>query len=223
MNAGRCIASPDVPSQAVLWERIHRGWADRSQSHEPSPLARECATLLPRGSHVLELGCGPGFDAAYLAGQGHRVAATDFSRTVLHEVARAACAGRDVALLAADHSRPLPFRDGAFDAAYARLTLHYFTDVVTRRIFAEIARVLRPAGLLCFLCKSTADPLCGRGQRIERDMYVLDGHARHFFSPAYARECLEPAFELLDLDARPETLYREDSAVVRVLARRRRV
>lgn len=39
--------------------------------------------LFPRGSHILELGCGTGEDALYLARRGMRVTATDISPTML--------------------------------------------------------------------------------------------------------------------------------------------
>ena len=114
----------------------------------------------------------------------------------------------------------MPFRDRAFDAVYARLSLHYFPDAVTRQMFGEIRRVLRPDGMLAFMCKSTADPLYGEGNQIEPDMFLRDGKVRHFFSEAYARECLRAGYQIDALWSGPETVYDGPSNVVRVRATR---
>lgn len=170
---------------------------------------------------MLELGCGPARDGAHFAALGHTVVATDFSQSALGP-ARAVFAsqpGLHFCLL--DTAAPLPFRDGAFDAVYARLSLHYFPDHVTRRVFRELRRVLRPHGFLGFVCKSTADPLYGRGRQLEPDFFELDGHLRHFFSPVYAASCLALAFDLIELRERDGDLYGKPSAFIEVIARAR--
>jgi SAM-dependent methyltransferase len=52
---------------------------------------RALATLersVPRGSHVLDLGCGPGGDDEYLAARGYRVTALDWSAAMVDEARR---------------------------------------------------------------------------------------------------------------------------------------
>jgi SAM-dependent methyltransferase len=46
--------------------------------------------FVPRGSHVLDLGCGPGFDAERLAQRGHRVTAIDWSPAMVEQARRRA-------------------------------------------------------------------------------------------------------------------------------------
>jgi SAM-dependent methyltransferase len=43
---------------------------------------------VPRGSHILDLGCGPGEDAEHLAGKGYRVTAIDWSPAMADEARR---------------------------------------------------------------------------------------------------------------------------------------
>ena len=163
-------------NQKELWNKAHGEGDIAHHSKAATAFAEEVLLLLSTGSQVLELGCGVGNDSVAFANAGHIVTATDFS-----EVAVAADKGRykDVSGLTfqeLDMSQDFEFEDNQFDAIYARLSLHYFTDVTTRKIFKELERVLRPDGKLFFICKSTADPLYGKGVELQKDMYELDGH-----------------------------------------------
>ena len=209
-------------AQRAHWDRAYRDereWADQSTS---SLLAREIATRLAASARILELGCGNGRDAAFFAGRGHHVSAVDFSEVAIARN-RARLAGQDrLAWLVADLAQPLPFVDGRFDLVYARLSLHYFRDATTRRLFAEIGRVLRPGGLLCFLCKSERDPLYGRGDPVEPDMFVFRGHLRHFFTEAYARDCLAAGFVAESVQNAEGDPDQPDSAFIKAFARKAR-
>jgi ubiquinone/menaquinone biosynthesis C-methylase UbiE len=122
--------------------------------------------------------------------------------------------------MALDVAQPLPVGDADFDGVYARLSLHYFSDEATKAVFREIARVLTKGGLLAFMCKSVDDPLYGKGRRIAEHIFESH-HIRHFFSAAYARECMAPYFEVIKLENVRGELYGEDSAYVKAIALRR--
>ena len=208
-----------TPDQRALWNALRQRNAPPTTKRGPSSFAQQCAGHFPPGSLVLELGCGPARDSASFATLGHTALATDFSSAALGPARRvyAETSGLHFCLL--DLAAPLPVRDATFDAVHARLSLHYFPDRVTRQIFTEVRRVLRAGGLLCFMCKSPGDPLYGQGREVEPDMFELNGHLRHFFSPAYARSCLEPGFAPVSLTEARGKLYGSESAFVEVIAR----
>lgn len=145
---------------------------------------------------ILELGCGTGNDAARLADDGYAVTGLDFSGEA---IARARSRfGSRVTFLVADIASPLPFVAGGFDAVMSNVALHMFADGVTRSVFAEIGRIVRPGGLFVFHVNALEDrPLRERklpvAQELERN-YVLErsGQTMHFFSDDYLRELLEP-------------------------------
>ena len=210
-----------MQDQQQLWDESWRRVPPGSWPGAVSAFAIEAARALPPRRTLLELGCGPGADSVFFAQAGHRVVATDFAPAVVARN-RVWCAGvPGLAFLLADMRAPLPFRDESFDAVYASLSLHYFLDAVTRHVFREIHRVLTIEGTLVFMCKSTDDPLYGAGEEVERDMFLTDGKVRHFFSDAYARDCLRAGYRLEQLWSGPEQLYGSSSAVVKVRATKR--
>ncbi len=89
------------PATRVLWE--------------PSPLVRAWAATIPSGG-AIDLGCGSGRDAVYLAMQGHRVTAVDLLPDALEKAA--ALAGRcgvDLTLRQMDLRRQRPETQRPFD------------------------------------------------------------------------------------------------------------
>lgn len=215
--------------QRAMWNRIYSKVSDAQgagpvhlASRDASIFAKEVAPYLRAGSQILELGCGYGLDAMYFARCGHTVIATDFSEEAIGRARRfwgEHPLARRVDFRVMDMAQPFPHRDGSFDAVYSHLSLHYFTDEVTRKILAEIRRVLRPSGLLFVCCRSTSDPLYGRGRLIEKDMYELDGHVRRFFSEDYLVRILD-GFDILKLCAGTADFYQRLGAFVKAVARK---
>ena len=106
---------------------------------------------LPRGAGwLLELGPGPGRFTSGILTAGARVAALDLSLPMLKALGRRAARGRRSRALhrvrgAGEH---LPFRNGAFRAAIAYGNILGFSGKGGDRLLAELARVVRPGGIL---------------------------------------------------------------------------
>ena len=163
---------------------------------------------------VLELGCGTGNDAARLADSGYVVTAVDVSGEAIRW--GQSRFGTRVDFRVADITQQLPFPQSSFDAVMSNVALHMFPDGVTRSVFAEIGRVVRPGGLFLLHVNAIEDrPLRARARPVVREIepdYVLEetGQTMHFFSDDYLRELLEPwrevhleSVEILDPAGRP--------------------
>jgi SAM-dependent methyltransferase len=125
------------------------------------------------GLDVLELGCGAAQWSAALHDRGGRCVALDVSAKQLRH-ARRHCreTGAHVALVQAS-AEQLPFAAGSFDLVFCDHGAMSFCD--PERTVPEVARVLRPGGVLAF---STTAPLVyltwddakgTQGRRLRRD------------------------------------------------------
>src|SRR5262245_47416832 len=85
------------------------------------PYVREAAGEV-RGLDVLDLGCGTGRHAAWLAMAGAKVTALDFSEGML-EKARAKPGNEGVRFVVHDLHSPLPFPNASFDLVISGLVL----------------------------------------------------------------------------------------------------
>ncbi len=97
------------------------------------------------GQRVLDMGCGTGRHALWLAGQGADVTAVDFSQGMLDQ-ARAKQGADAITWLAHDLHEPLPFDDGSFDKVVSGLVLEHIRDLPL--FFSQARRVLKPEGTL---------------------------------------------------------------------------
>lgn len=97
------------------------------------------ATLDP-GARVLDVGCGPGRDAAALCRLGFDVRAVDGSSAMLREAARLhpELRGRTSRVVLPGR---LPFADGCFDAVSAWAVIMHLERGELPAFYAEIARV----------------------------------------------------------------------------------
>ena len=187
-----------IPDQRSFWNEWHgkHGATGEDQVHRVS---RETFLRELKGAggdlSVLDLGCGQGHDVRRFAQAGYTVFGMDFSTEAIKRARRATPWIRwrrrqRTNLREHDITRRLPYPDHSFDGVFSHLALHYITDEVTRRVFADIERVTKPGGILVFTVKSVADSYCGKGDRIANNVYCRKGHVRHFFSDDYARELL---------------------------------
>lgn len=152
---------------------------------------------------VLDMGCGLGFEARRLAAEGFDVTGIDFAEDA---IAFARSKEPPATFMVADMADPLPFDDGRFDAVMSNVAAHMFSDRVTRRIFAEVGRVLRSGGLFLFHLNSLEDRALRAAQKgpgrelAENFVLEQDGQTMHFFSREYLLELLH-GWEIRDLVA----------------------
>ncbi len=163
MNNSSASAYPMTWEEAVAWLRAQQDRQDLVRAcffDDPLPEAaaryhactewQAVRELLPSSpGSALDLGAGRGIASFALAKDGWRVTALEPNPSGL-------CGAGAIRSLAAQSGLPiqvvqewgesLPFADAAFDMVHARQVLHHARDL--RALCAEVARVLRPGGLL---------------------------------------------------------------------------
>lgn len=161
-------ASASYDAAAALQERVRNDLADRLRELKLAPL------------HVLDLGAGTGHATRALKRLYPRAltVAVDIAPGMLARAKAQSRWLRRFERVRAD-AYTLPFRDGSFNVVFSSLMLQWCDDLDA--VFAEIARVLRPGGVLLF---STFGP--GTLAELREAWSVSDApgnHVNHFFDP----------------------------------------
>ena len=108
---------------------------------------------------VLDIGCGLGDNAVYLAKNGHTVTGLDISPTALITAERRAKdAGVDVKFAVADSTKLDGYTD-AFDTVIDSGLFHSLDDDGRRSYAAAVHRATRPGATLLLSCFSDANPV----------------------------------------------------------------
>ena len=90
----------------------------------------------------LDLGCGIGQYTKKLMEYGLDVISSDISTIALSKVKLI-----NPNIVNMDMREKFPFEDEKFDIVFANLSIHYFSDIDTKKIINEIKRVLKKGGL----------------------------------------------------------------------------
>jgi SAM-dependent methyltransferase len=131
---------------ARYWEELYRQ-RDRYWSGRANPVLVDVVGSLPAGT-VLDLGCGEGGDAIWLAGRGWRVTAVDVAQTALDRAsAAAATAGVASRIEFRRHDLTRTFPPGEFDLVSAQF-LQSPLEFPRAEVLRSAARAVAPGGRL---------------------------------------------------------------------------
>ena len=133
------------------WENMYRS-GERGSEHAPTILLVETAASLP-GGRALDLACGAGRNALYLAERGWAVTAIDGSETAI-DILRKRASERGVSLEAqvADLQAPdFTLPENTFDL----VVIAYYLQ---RDLFWKAKSAVRPGGLLLAIVHTAEGP-----------------------------------------------------------------
>ena len=157
-------AAPQYRALAVLQTEVRGRLLEQLDYLQTSP------------QRVLDLGSGPGeaCQAMRRRWPAAQVLAIDLALPMLRQIPRGWRWKRPVARICAD-AMALPLAERSVDLVYSNLCFQWIEDLP--RLFAELRRVLRPGGMLCF--STFAD---GTLQEL-RDAFAQSGDAAAHVSP----------------------------------------
>lgn len=145
---------------AIVWRVTLDEWNERYRTREtlddePAPLLVNAARDLPPG-RALDLACGAGRNAVWLAQRGWDVVAIDGASEAIR-VLREREPRVDARVLDLETSAPLPFDDETFDLVAILFYLH-------RPLFAEARRLLRHGGIIVAAARMSGTFAIGPGE-----------------------------------------------------------
>ncbi len=156
------------------------------------------------GALVLEPGCGSGKFGLALAGLGARVVVLDFVPEVLADVrasARRLAAG--LAGYTLGSLERLPFPDGCFDLVLNEgVVEHWLDDAARLAVLQEMARVVRPGGVMAVLVPNGVHPLIRKWEE-QLDGFVLAPPMTHYSGARLGQELARAGLE----DVRVDGIY----------------
>jgi ubiquinone/menaquinone biosynthesis C-methylase UbiE len=126
---------------ADQWDEIRAGYF--TEFMRDSAIAK---TNLPESASVADVGTGTGFVAAGLASHAVKVYGFDANPKML-EIARKNLAGFSNVELKQSAGDQLPLTDQSVDGVFANMYLHHAVD--PEKAIQEMARILKPGGVLC--------------------------------------------------------------------------
>lgn len=177
------------PSEETVAEpgKIY-GWKKDYPSEEVVN-AFESGIIKP-SDHVLDVGCGYGGNANWLAGKGCSMTAVNISTQELsHARAMAKKKGVNVDYIEADAAKPLPLKDNAFEFLLDMGCTHMLTKQGQETAAKEFARVLKDGACLLFYGFSKEHPKAkeqiARGEPTDpqfRDLHDIEEQFGHDFT-----------------------------------------
>lgn len=192
----------------AAWDKRWATAEGRADWLQPDP---DVVNLIPeldaRGARTaLDLGCGVGRHALFLAEHGLTVEAIDGSPAGL-AVLRETAAARGLSLrLRLGTADALPFDDGSFDFVLSWNVIYHGTLGDAGRRLAEIWRVLKPGALYQGTMLPTRNSNYGIGRTIAPGTFVVDGGEErghpHSYCDAATLIALFAGFELVSLTQR---------------------
>ncbi|MFE7712436.1 SAM-dependent methyltransferase [Streptomyces sp. NPDC057486] len=143
---------------ADFWETHYTG-LDAQWGTAPNQVLADLVTALAATpAKALDLGCGHGGDALWLASHGWNVTAVDVSTTALSRVtAGAEALGLADRVRTSRHDLARTFPDGSFDLVSA-CYFHTPIEIPRQQVLRQAARAVAPGGLLIVVEHASVAP-----------------------------------------------------------------
>jgi SAM-dependent methyltransferase len=168
---------------------------------------------------VVDLGCGAGNYAVWLAARGFRVTGIDVSPKALELAARLAADSQvDCRFLVADLCAEVGDLHGTFDFAFDWELLHHVFPEQRERYAANVHRLLRAGGRYLSVSFSEEDPAFGGSGKYRTTPL---GTTLYFSTEQELRDLFEPWFRIRELRTVEIPGKRQPHTAVMVLMTRR--
>lgn len=131
---------------------------------------------------LLELGCGNGRDSLFFRENHVQVVGIDSSENVINSL-RDSYPDGDILFVCDDFTRSNTLYQQQYDYCYSRFTLHAINlqqeDYVVKNVYQALKKG-NGIGFFFIEVRSVNDDIYGKGEQVEDDAYIYEGHYRRF-------------------------------------------
>ena len=136
---------------------------------------------MEQGNSLVELGCGNGRDSLYFAENGMNVTGIDASEVAIQKLQQRST--NHCIFICDDFVNAEAIYQIQYDYCYSRFTLHAINEEQEAQILDKAYKMLKSNGYLFIEARSVRDEKFGKGQEVEKNAYIYDGHYRRFIDP----------------------------------------
>lgn len=146
-----------------------RQW--NARTYKIPPHLKNWIAQLPKGTSILDLGCGPGQDARYLRRQGFHAYGVDLTWSFLQAAKRRA---PRLPIIQAD-MQFLSFHQQAFDGIWAAASVIHLPKARARTLFRKLFTLTKPGGWLAITV------MYGREVGVPNDQWIPGRYLAKWF------------------------------------------
>jgi SAM-dependent methyltransferase len=160
---------------APIWDGVfqRQHWGRYPPEHVIRFVARAFYGAADRAAvRLLDLGCGPGACAWYMAREGFSVSAIDFSPTAVEQLGQRFAREHLAADVRLGDIAELPWPSGSFDGVVENVVLCANPREKRERAVSEVIRVLKPGGWFCSANFTNRSWGYGLGREVEPGGFV---------------------------------------------------
>lgn len=164
-----------------IWNECHKNFIQKRENIVHDNWLEDFNEVIEKSSKpIIDLGCGNGHNTLYLIQKGKTTISCDYSDFAIEKLRENI---PETQAILFDMTDKFPFEDNSTEIIIADLSLHYFSEEVTKNIIEEIKRVLVPNGHFLFRVNSINDINNGamQGEKIEEHFYFVKNITKRFF------------------------------------------
>lgn len=160
---------------------------------------------VPQGGSVLDVGCGPGFKAKYIADRGFDVTGTDVSERMVAIAKDAAPTAQFFVADVRGHGSAVPVRQVQFDGVMMFASLLHVPKSDVDAVLAEVARYTADHGVLYIVVKQVKEGVQEEAVQHEESYGKTFSRFFSYFTEEELRQRVTQAgFEVTHMETQPE-------------------
>lgn len=164
---------------------------------QPSRFAQYALQFMKAGNKMLEVGCGNGRDSIFFSENSLDVTAVDASDQSICTLQEKYSEYGNLMFVCDDFVTSKALYMQQYHYCYSRFSIHAISSRQQKILIKNVFDSLKSGGKFFIEVRSIHDPLFGKGEKIEENAYIYNGHFRRFIvKHELEQELIEVGFRI---------------------------